>query len=175
MIAGRRAAREAALAILFMADCARISEAEVALSTFEAHMRADDEVLVALFAEESKGEGDSDTLDQQLVKRARALLGEEQGGHWLFVQRLVRGTLNNLRAIDELIGKSSLNWKIPRMGRVDRNILRLAAFELAFESDVPSRATLNEAIEIAKRYGTEDSGKFVNGLLDRIAQDLERL
>jgi N utilization substance protein B len=53
--------------------------------------------------------------------------------------------------------------------------LRLAVYELAFESDVPSKATLNEAIEIAKRYGTEDSGKFVNGVLDRIAQDLGRV
>jgi hypothetical protein len=73
-------------------------------------------------------------------------------------------------ALDELIARCSLNWKVPRMGIVDRNILRLSAYELAFESDVPSRVTLNEAIELAKRYGTEDSGAFVNGILDRIAQ-----
>jgi len=61
------------------------------------------------------------------------------------------------------------------MGIVDRNILRLAAFELAFEADVPSRVTLNEGIELAKRYGTEESGAFVNGILDRIAQELGRV
>ena len=87
----------------------------------------------------------------------------------------MRGVSDHLRVIDDLIGKSSLNWKVPRMNRVDRNILRQAAYELAFEPEVPGRATLNEAIELAKRYGTEDSGKFVNGILDRIAQDLERV
>ena len=79
------------------------------------------------------------------------------------------------RAIDALVGRCSLNWKVSRMGKVDRNVLRLAAYELAFEPDVPTRATLNEAIEIAKRYGSEDSGKFVNGILDRIAQELGRV
>ena len=87
----------------------------------------------------------------------------------------MRGAMNHRTAIDDLVGRCSLNWKLSRMGRVDRNILRLAAYELAFEPDVPGRATLNEAIELAKRYGTEDSGKFVNGILDRIAQDLGRL
>ena len=61
------------------------------------------------------------------------------------------------------------------MARVDRNVLRLAAYELVFEPDIPTRATLNEAIEIAKRYGSVDSGKFVNGILDRIAQELDRV
>ena len=80
-----------------------------------------------------------------------------------------------MNALDEMIARCSLNWKVPRMGIVDRNILRLAAFELAFEADVPSRVTLNEGIELAKRYGTEESGAFVNGILDRIAQELGRV
>ena len=89
--------------------------------------------------------------------------------------RIVDGVVSHLKSIDELIERFSLNWKVSRMARVDRNVLRLAAYELAFESDVPSRATLNEAIEIAKRFGTEDSGKFVNGILDRIAQEFGRV
>ena len=78
-----------------------------------------------------------------------------------------------MTSLDELIGRCSLNWKISRMGRVDRNVLRLAAYELAFEGDIPTRVTLNEAVELAKRFGTEDSSKFVNGIIDRIAQELE--
>jgi N utilization substance protein B len=172
MISGRRAAREAALAILFAIDAGKAANPEEALTAFRDHLQVDDEVLFSLYAEEGDGNPE---LDPKVVVRARVLLSDDQGGHWEFVERLVRGTLNNLKSIDDLVSKSSLNWKLARMSRVDRNILRLAAFELAFESDVPSRATLNEAIEIAKRYGTEESGKFVNGILNQIAQDLDRL
>jgi N utilization substance protein B len=98
-----------------------------------------------------------------------------EGAHWQFVDRMVRGVASHSTAIDEIIERFSLNWKVSRMSRVDRNILRLAAYELAFESDVPSRATLNEAIEIAKRFSSEESGKFVNGILDRIAQVFGRV
>jgi transcription antitermination factor NusB len=93
---------------------------------------------------------------------------------WAFVERLVRGVHAHLASIDDLIGRSSRNWKVKRMGTVDRNVLRMATYELAFE-DVPARASLDEAIELAKRFGTEDSSAFVNGVLDRIAQDLERV
>ena len=61
------------------------------------------------------------------------------------------------------------------MNSVDRNVLRVATYELAFSEDIPGRAILNEAIEIAKRYGSEDSGRFVNGILDRVAHELGRL
>ena len=168
MISGRRAAREAALLILFAADVRGEDDFEPVLSEFDAHLRADDEVITDLFSQE---EG---PLPPGLMKAARDLL-QPDSNHWSFVQRLVRGVASHSRSIDELIGRCSLNWKLSRMGRVDRNILRLAAYELAFEPDVPSKATLNEAIEMAKRYGTEDSGKFVNGILDRIAQDLGRV
>lgn len=170
MISARRAAREAALLILFAADARndkQIGDVSGPLDAFRAHLSHDDEVLGDLFAE---GEEEP---PPGLLRRARAIL--EPAGQWAFVERLVRGVEAHSKAIDELIGRSSLNWKLPRMSRVDRCVLRMATFELAFESDVPSRATLNEAIEIAKRYGAEDSGKFVNGILDRIAQDLERV
>lgn len=165
MTSGRRAAREAALAILFAIDASRADEPNETLALFREHLRDDPEVVAVLFGDEEP--------DPKLLGRVRKVLSED--GQWDFVERLVRGTMSNRKAIDELVSRCSLNWKVSRMGRVDRNILRLAAYELAFESDVPSKATLNEAIEMAKRYGTEDSGKFVNGILDRIAQDLERL
>ena len=86
-----------------------------------------------------------------------------------FAEKIVRGVASNLEAIDTRIGQCSTNWKVPRMAAVDRNILRLATYELMHLGDIPPKVTLNEAIEIAKRYGTEDSGAFINGILDRIA------
>jgi len=90
-----------------------------------------------------------------------------------FAEELVRGVLDNLETIDAKLGEYSTNWKVPRMALVDRNVLRLAAFELIHIKDIPPRVTLNEAIEVAKRYGSNDSGAFINGILDRIAS-LER-
>jgi N utilization substance protein B len=170
VISGRHTAREAALLILFAIDANKISSPDEPIRTFHDNMRDDPEVLFAVFGEE-----EDLPFDEKLVARAQRVLGEQEGGHWSFVDALVRGSMDHQRSIDELIGKSSLNWKVARMNRVDRNILRLAAYELAFEPEVPGRAVLNEAIELAKRYGTEDSGKFVNGILDRIAQDLGRV
>ncbi|MCB9549823.1 MAG: transcription antitermination factor NusB [Myxococcales bacterium] len=166
MRSGRRAAREAALLIMFAVDAAEVPPEE-ALTLFAAHLRDDDEVLQSLVATAEDGSPGA-------VDHARALLDPE-GSHWRFVERLVEGTISHRAAIDTLIGRYSLNWKVTRMSRVDRNVLRLAAYELAFEGEVPVKATLNEAIELAKRYGAEDSGKFVNGILDRIAQELERV
>lgn len=85
---------------------------------------------------------------------------------------LVRGCAQHLQAIDDRIREASKHWRLERMARVDRNILRLAIFELLERPDVPRRVTLNEAVELAKRYGDENSPAFVNGLLDRIANDI---
>ena len=83
-----------------------------------------------------------------------------------YAQRLVTGTLSHGDRIDELIRQQADNWRLERMSVVDRNVLRLAVFELLFEPDVPQLVILDEAIELAKRYGTEQSGRFVNGVLD---------
>ena len=91
-----------------------------------------------------------------------------------FTERVVEGVWRNLAEIDALIESHSTNWRLDRMPAVDRNILRLAVYELLFERDIASSVTLNEAIEIAKRFGTEESGAFVNGVLDPIARDLDR-
>src|SRR5579862_7631169 len=80
-----------------------------------------------------------------------------------FAERLVKGVLSRRVELDETIQRSSKNWRLERMARVDRNILRLATYELFHLPDIPKRVTLNEAIELAKRFGAEDSGAFING------------
>ena len=86
-----------------------------------------------------------------------------------FAEALIQGVLDNMEMIDELVSQCSTNWKITRMAIVDRNILRMAAYELQHLKDIPPRVSLNEAVELAKKYGTKDSSAFVNGILDRIA------
>ncbi len=81
-------------------------------------------------------------------------------------QELVQGTLARREEIDELIRQQANNWRLERMPAVDRNILRLAIFEMLQETDVPKLVVVDEAIELAKKYGSEHSGRFVNGLLD---------
>ncbi len=86
-------------------------------------------------------------------------------------RRYVRGIKENLDRIDEIISSKLENWRFDRLSSVDRNVLRLGTYELLYETDVPIEVTLDEMIELAKKYGTENSGKFVNGVLDRIAKE----
>jgi N utilization substance protein B len=86
-----------------------------------------------------------------------------------FAEALVRGAQREQEVIDDVIRRSSTNWKIERMARVDRNVLRLAVYEILRRPDVPVKVSLNEAIELSKKYGSEDSSSFVNGILDRVA------
>jgi N utilization substance protein B len=85
---------------------------------------------------------------------------------FLYAQELVRGAVENQDKIDELIRSQADNWRLERMPAVDRNILRLAIYEMLFEKDTPKLVVLDEAIELAKKFGSEQSGRFVNGLLD---------
>ncbi len=89
-----------------------------------------------------------------------------------FTDELVTGVAANRIELDRLIKEKSRNWSLTRMAKVDLNILRLAAFELLHRQDVPKNVTINEAIEIAKKFGSEDSPAFVNGILDEIAAAL---
>lgn len=110
--------------------------------------------------------------------------GEQEAAFWElrpatknvrdFSDALVRGVLENQAAIDERIRKYAANYELHRIAVVDRNILRVAIYEMLFCNDVPPVVSINEAIEIAKRYGTEESGRFVNGILDRVKLDLTR-
>ena len=85
-----------------------------------------------------------------------------------FATGLIEGTISNMSSIDKSLGEYAQNWQLKRMAVIDRNILRLASFELKFLSDVPPKVSINEAVELAKKYGDVDSSKFVNGILDKI-------
>ena len=91
-----------------------------------------------------------------------------------FARELVAAAVERAAEVDELIASASKNWRIDRMSRVDRNILRLGACELVASRDVPVKVVINEAVELAKRFGTAESSAFVNGVLDRIATAVGR-
>jgi len=88
-----------------------------------------------------------------------------------FTLKLSRGVMENIVQIDENIKKYTMNWTINRINNIDRNILRIAIYELIYCTDIPYKVAINEAIEIAKKYGTLESGKFINGVLDKVAKE----
>jgi N utilization substance protein B len=88
-----------------------------------------------------------------------------------FANGIVKGTIDNLKKIDKVIADYATNWNLERMAVVDRNILRLATYELLFIKEIPPKVSINEAVDIAKKYGDKDSGKFVNGILDKISKE----
>jgi len=90
-----------------------------------------------------------------------------------FTRHLVEGVLKNRKEIDEAIRKYATEWPLEQITIIDRNILRLGIFELKFDPDIPSKVAINEAIEVAKTYGGESSGKFVNGVLGAIYKEME--
>ncbi len=92
----------------------------------------------------------------------------------LYADTIVRGVADRLADVDKRIAAASQNWRLERMGRVDRNLLRMGTWELLAQKDVPRAVVIDEAVELAKSYGTEDSSGFVNGVLDRVATDLGR-
>lgn len=91
-----------------------------------------------------------------------------------FLKRLVLGVLEHFPELDRLIEKYSENWRLDRINIIDRNILRMALFELLYCEEIPPKVTINEAIDLGKRYGSEDSGSFINGILDRIQNEVVR-
>jgi N utilization substance protein B len=91
-----------------------------------------------------------------------------------FASALFRGTIQRLKEIDRLIQSHTKNWRLSRMAAVDRNVLRLAVFELISDVKTPDTVVINEALEIAKKFSTNESAQFVNGILDSIKNDLLR-
>jgi N utilization substance protein B len=92
----------------------------------------------------------------------------------LFAEPLIQGVLEHRNELDALIQKYAENWEMPRMAAVDRSILRLATYEMLHREDIPPVVSINEAVEIAKKFSTQESGRFVNGILDRVKRDLMR-
>jgi len=90
-----------------------------------------------------------------------------------FAVALVTGVMAHRDEIDALVQEWSMNWSLERIGIIERNILRFAIYELLFLTDIPPNVTINEAVEVAKRYGTDEAPSFINGILDRIKQEIE--
>ncbi len=88
-----------------------------------------------------------------------------------FANSLVIGAIKNMKKIDETISSYASNWKLSRMAVIDRNVLRLATYELLFCPDIPQKVSINEAVDLAKKFGDMESGKFVNGILDKISKE----
>ena len=92
-----------------------------------------------------------------------------------FTEEIAKGTYKHLAEIDKLIRRCAKNWSLARMAVVDRNVLRMAVYEILYRMEIPTSVTINEAIEIAKKYGTDESGAFVNGVLDRVGRETGKL
>ena len=109
-----------------------------------------------------RGERSAVARDSQLARRAKK--------SFAYARRLVEGTTENRPTIDAMIRRHAENWRLERMPAIDRNILRLAVYEMLYETNVPKVVIVDEAIELAKKFGSENSGRFVNGLLDGVLQ-----
>ncbi len=125
--------------------------------------------LQMLFQIEASGA----TADQAIALFWRTFEDADPEGR-SYADEVVRGVADKTAALDERITAASTNWRLERMSRVDRNLLRLGTWELMFKPDVPRAVVLDEAVELAKAFGTDESSGFVNGVLDRIANDLGR-
>lgn len=143
----RRASREAALQVLYQCD------------TLGEWHEGSSEEFIQHFGSSNSNENPSTETSQD----------NEQ-----FFHKVANGALYNIERIDSEIGLASTHWSVARMSRIDRNILRVGTYEILFCSEIPLRVIINEAIEIAKRYGSEDSPTFVNGVLDKIAATAKR-
>ena len=157
----RREARERAVQFLFQHDLNPIEDLDLALAQFWNSQRS------AALAEDKAAAtwGEKTELPPPSV---------EEIALRVFAEPLIRGTLQNRDALDAHIQKHAQNWDLHRMAVVDRNILRLAIYEMLFREDIPPIVSINEAVDIAKKFSTQDSGKFVNGLLDKVKGELMR-
>jgi N utilization substance protein B len=157
----RREARERAIQFLFQHDLNAPENLDEALNHFWDSQRA------AAIADD-KG----DAKWGQVFELPP--LTSDEAAVRLFADPLIRGTIEHRAAIDAEIMKHAKNWDLHRMAVVDRNILRLALFEMFHRDDIPPVVSINEAVDIAKKFSTEDSGKFVNGILDKVKGELMR-
>jgi len=156
----RREARERAVQFLFQHDLNPPENLDAALEQFWYAQR------VAAHVDESKATwGERFELPPPTADEAALRV---------FADPLIRGTIQNRDACDEIIKKHAKNWDLHRIATVDRNVMRLAIYEMLNRDDIPPIVSINEAVDIAKKFSTVDSGKFVNGILDKVKGDLLR-
>lgn len=157
----RREARERAVQFLFQHDLNPPEKLDEALEHFWSTQRT------AAIAEEKGGA----TWGQKVELPAPTA---DEAEVRLFADPLIRGALQFRDEADECIKKHAKNWELHRIAAVDRNILRLAIYEMMHREDIPPVVSINEAVDIAKKFSTQDSGKFVNGILDQVKSGLMR-
>lgn len=157
----RREARERAVQFLFQHDLSPPENLDGALEEFWQTQRA------AAIAEDK---GPATWGQQQELPPPTTAEAETR----LFAEPLIRGTLQHRDAIDEHIKKHVKNWELNRIAAVDRNVMRLAIYEMLHREDIPPVVSINEAVDIAKKFSTHESGKFVNGILDKIKGEIMR-
>jgi len=129
--------------------------------------RAREEALKIMYQYEMRGEDESGVINRYWSHN------DVPDDVKLFATELVEGTLQHIKDIDLEIKKYSKNWSLERIGTVERSILRLAIYELLYRDDIPPKVAINEAIEIEKKFGSDESAPFVNGILDKIKTDKE--
>lgn len=156
----RREARERAVQFLFQHDLNPPEDLDGALEQFWNSQR------MAAIVDETKAHwGEKTELPPPTA---------EEAAMRVFADPLIRGTLEHRDACDEIIKKHAKNWDLHRIATVDRNVMRLAIYEMLHREDIPPVVSINEAVDIAKKFSTHDSGKFVNGILDKVKGELMR-
>jgi transcription antitermination protein NusB len=155
----RHEAREWALQFLFQSEFNRDDSLDEGFLNFWEHQDGEQ----AFEPAKPKSVPDHSSKNAKMKSKARK-----------FAEELARGVIEHHKDIDPLIAKHAENWGIERMGNVDRNAMRIAVFEMLYRNDIPPVVSINEAVDLAKAYSSVESGKFVNGILDRIRKDLDR-
>ncbi len=156
----RRMAREAALQLLYLFELGRPDDRRLAFQTYWEHD----------WREEGECRLCPENCRDRERPKSRWSLPVNRFAETAFARQLVDGVLARQAEIDRKIENHSLHWKLHRMSCIDRNILRIAVYELLFCADIPPKVSINEAIEIAKTYGDKNSPAFVNGILDKIKE-----
>ncbi len=156
----RREARERAIQFLYQHDLNALADLDAALDHFWRSQQAAAQDSVQPMGPVEPVELPPPTAHEAAIR--------------LFADPLIRGAIEHRDAADALIQKYAQNWSLHRIAAVDRNILRLAIYEMFHRDDIPPVVSINEAVDIAKKFSTEDSGKFVNGLLDRVKSEVLR-
>ncbi len=157
----RREARERAVQFLFQHELNPPEDIEAALNQFWESQRG------AAIAEDKGAATWGQAIELPPPTADEAAIR-------LFADPLIRGTLEYRDEADNVIKKHAKNWDLHRIAAVDRNILRLAIYEMLHRDDIPPVVSINEAVDIAKKFSTQDSGKFVNGILDKVKSELMR-
>ncbi len=157
----RREARERAVQFLFQHDLNPPDDLSAALEHFWESQRA------AAIAEEKSVATWGQPVELPPPTAEEIAIRE-------FADPLIRGTLQHRDEADTIIRKYAKNWELHRIAAVDRNVLRLAIYEMLYREDIPPVVSINEAVDIAKKFSTQDSGKFVNGILDKVRGELMR-